>query len=252
MKERPIIFSAPMVRAILGNRKHQTRRLVKPKQLALLQSVADLPSEGLHQAFVEGKFTVSDSRSQKGGGVALRSPYGQPGDLLWVKETWRYQQEPVENNHRGNDCGNGRRRVVYRSDDYPPGVSDGKNPGEDAVSKSAVPWRSSLFMPRSASRILLKVTEVRIERLQSISVADAIAEGMSFQDDSPEFSPEAPEAADAVHTAKQPLYGPIARYRALFELLNGPGSWEANPLVWVVNFLPVQAGITDQGRAIAP
>jgi hypothetical protein len=246
MKERPIIFSAPMVRAILGNRKHQTRRIVKPKQLALLQALADLPIESLHQAFTDGKFTVSDSRSQKGGSVALRSPYGQPGDRLWVKETWRYQPEPCEGNDRGNDCGNGRRRVIYRSDDCALSVAGGKTPGEDALAKSAVSWRSSLFMPRSASRILLEVTAVRIERLQGISVADAIAEGMPFQEDSPGFSAEVDEAADDAYAASQPVHGPIACYRTLFEILNGPWSWEANPLVWVVNFMPVQLGITDQ------
>jgi hypothetical protein len=265
MKEKPIIFSAPMVRAILDNRKFQTRRIVKPKQLALIHSVVALPGGEFHQAFMDGKFIVSATGAQGHESVAMRSPYGQPGDRLWVKETWRYLQEPGTNVESGSDSGGGsrnaRRRVIYRADEFRPCVTDENNSSGKVLENSAVSWRSSLFMPRSASRILLEVTAVRIEHLQDISLADAIAEGMSGDENKPESCSEAPKSsrtngsAKAVanaETANQPLRGPIERYRELFEILNGPGAWEANPLVWVVDFVPIRAGFAGQDTAIAP
>ena len=178
MKERPIIFSAPMVRAILDGRKTQTRRVVKSE-------------------------TVGDS----GEIVPLlgRCPYGQPGDTLYVKETWfsdaRVQKasgwEPI---------------IHYRSDCELP-----------------VKWRPSIFMPRWASRITLEVTGIRVEKLQDISEEDAKAEGMTLRN---------PRDISGDHGNAGYL---ISEFMGLWESINGPGSWDANPWVWIVEFRRVEA-----------
>lgn len=145
MKERPILFSAPMVRAILDGTKTQTRRVVKHR----------------HLAFIGGKGQENDPSAWGfGAGVQNESyrlvcPYGIPGDRLWVKETWH--PGGPENNHDG---------VIYRATD--PGWDD---------SGSGLRWRPSVFMPRWASRITLEISSVRVERLQDITEEDARAEG---------------------------------------------------------------------------
>lgn len=179
MKERPILFSASMVRAILEGRKTQTRRVVKRIPLEWLES-------GLHPDFV--------AFPENG-----LSPYGQPGDRLWVRESWAYHPDFPESTHR----------AIYRAD---PGV-------ENDVPR----WRPSIHMPRWASRINLEVTGVRVERLQEISESDAKAEGCSV----PEIIyPDEPKEH----------YSYAAAYKHLWESINGPGSWDANPWVWVVEF----------------
>jgi hypothetical protein len=226
VKERPIIFSAPMVRALLCHSKSQTRRIVKPQSLDLIQSVAGMADwrqarkEDIGQDWVDAEFHVWNARHPDNGRVAIRCAYGQPGDRLWVKETWRDPQAP-------GDSGSGR-RVIYRADDILQSASGAEHAGE---MPAGVRWRSSLFMPRWASRILLEVVSVRIERLQDISVADAIAEGMASAQGDPRRSADVPD---------QQADGPVAGYRKLFETLNGAGSWQANPWVWVVDFKPLQ------------
>lgn len=143
MKERPILFSAPMVRAILDGRKTQTRRVVR----------------GQVGALDRGQPTIV-------GGPAC--PYGAPGDRLWVRETWAAIDERGEavsrrTRHVDQNCGD---RLVYRADDR-------------VLTEQ---WRSPLFMPRWASRITLEVTTVRVERLQAITEEDACAEGVTQTD----------------------------------------------------------------------
>ena len=142
MKERPILFSASMVRAILDGRKTQTRRIVKPQP--------DIVADG---GLVVG---VSTPEDQKYGrlGKALPCPYGKPGERLWVRESWAwYGCEYIPSD------------VVYRADTE-------SLPGEYGR------WRPSIHMPRWASRITLEITEVRVERLHDISDDDIKAEGI--------------------------------------------------------------------------
>lgn len=142
-KERPILFSAPMVRALLSGAKTQTRRLVKHPNVMDVDAWADagggLWEMGVHEA------------GSTAGMGKLRCPYGAPGDRLWVRETW------------GILTGNGI-RTVYRADDEQP-VPNMK-------------WAPSIHMRRHRSRIDLEVTAVRVERLQDISPEDAMAEGV--------------------------------------------------------------------------
>lgn len=174
MKARPILFSAPMVRALLDGRKSQTRRVVKPRDYAWMDE---------HQGLRE-----PDN--------AERCPYGKPGDRLWVRETWA-------------DCG-GYFRYAATDDIH-------------ELRKK----RSPIFMPRVASRITLEITDVRVERLQDISEADARAEGAKSMD---------------IVSGRQTLDpnsrqgSCVSHYRTIWESINGIESWPLNPWVWVLVF----------------
>lgn len=218
MKERPILFSAPMVRAILEGRKTQTRRLVKPqpsfpfgvKQIVQVpdpwhdEAFAGTPAEGMG---TKGprllKWHCEDYAWNLVAGIDLKCKYGLPGDRLWVKETFNI----------------GRVAPIYKADNpdgLPPSecTDDWNRPGVDR-------WRPSIHMPRVASRITLEVVSVQVERLQEISEADAIAEGCGRHEN-----------------------GTLAviEYSRLWDEINGPGSWAANPWVWVLEFQRVSAG----------
>lgn len=149
MKERPILFSAPMVRAILAGQKKQTRRIFKAKNGGVWPNKNDLP--GMRQILRECR-------------------YGQPGDQLWVKET---TLKVEDHGYTGP--------VYVESDDGLACMSGGLAPSEDDCTE-VEPWeikrRPSIFMPRSMARILLEVVRVRVERLQDISEADLAAEGI--------------------------------------------------------------------------
>jgi hypothetical protein len=208
-REKPILFSAPMVKAILDGRKTQTRRIMKPQPEYFEQyphwrwTTPQLRKDGL------GPFAI-DSGDRPG-------IFGKyiPGETLWVRETWgprTEQGKPVESRHY----------VKYRADfidDSPPADGMDWHTYEDK-------WRPSIFMPRWASRITLEITDVRVERLQEITNADAEAEGVGGMRDM-RFA----VALGNLHTT-----GHRFNFRDLWESINGKGSWESNPWVWVVSF----------------
>lgn len=198
MTERGILFSAPMVRAILAGTKTQTRRAVK---WPLLSS-----SDGSKRRI----FVESDAAEING---LLRDPsrhpcrrgfcpYGQPGGQLWVRETWARDDEDGA--------------IMFRAD-------LGRDINADAWEQGRVDgvpryrWRPSIFMPRWASRITLEVTGVRVERVQDISRGDAMAEGCPFAN---------------MARGDDPRHW----YAELWGSIHGPGSWDANPWVWVIEF----------------
>lgn len=197
MKERPILFSAPMVRAILAGTKTQTRLVVKPQPTGFLGG----PGVTMEDGTPAPRVPVDDCAGEFG--RVIQCPYGQPGDRLWVREAFAHVFDdkfgPVPDS------------IIYRADegngDWPHG------------------WRPSIHMPRCASRILLEIISVRVERLQEISEADAIAEGVS-----PDMGLRWKSGDDT----------PRGMYGELWESINGPGSWDANPFVWVVEFKRVQ------------
>lgn len=200
MKERPILFSAPMVRAILNGTKTQTRRVVKP------QPPEGYAFSGVTTASTDpqqvGKWVWSLGTSGPGPLHRVRCPCGIPGDRLWVRETWTEVAGPC----RDEDPEEFRRQrvgVIYRADS-PSDILDGT-------------WKPSIFMPRWASRLTLEVTGVRVERLKDISRGDCMAEGCPF-----------PNMAGQTD--------PVAWYRELWEKINGPDTWELNPWVWVLEF----------------
>lgn len=178
MKNHPILFSAPMVRAILDGSKTQTRRAIKPQPRVLA-----------------GELLCWRDDAMTNEELVVRCPYGAPGDRLWVRETWA----PLTTGY------------AYRADtiwNAPP----------------ADRWRPSIHMPRLASRITLQITGVRVQRLQEISESDAISEGIG-------------------ESGYQDVFGgnAVAHYHRLWNVINGIGSWEENPWVWVVEFKRVTA-----------
>jgi hypothetical protein len=204
MKERPILFSAPMVRAILEGRKTQTRRVVKPQPSPSSDSVW-LGTDGIWRF---SHPTLRGPVSHEADDV--RCPYGYPGDRLWVRETIELQTLH----------GNNFPSPVYSSDGAHVMDGNGKASNHEFMRRRVTP---SIHMPRWASRILLEVVSVRVERLQEISEADAKAEGV---DGIKYFG------LDRSNTRA---------YSELWESINGPESWDANPWVWCVEFKRVTA-----------
>lgn len=213
IRERPILMSGPMVQAILAGRKWQTRR------------VAKLPCDDSHEVCrvvdpTDGRefwrFSLSDGGATQCHDVLC--PHGQPGDRLWVRETWAKPKPGfMGRDHDGSP--------IYRAD-YPPSTPTGFGP-----------WKPSIHMPRWASRLTLEITEVRVERLRDITADDAIAEGIHDG-----------RYDSGLGDGGKPgwCYGP-GRYagtpRHAFELLwdqiNGgrPGcSWTDSPWVWALTF----------------
>lgn len=202
MKERPILFSASMVCAILEGRKTQTRRIIKEQPLP-----GCIGTYGVGIPFIRGK------------NGDVRCPYGQPGDRLWVRETFH-----TVDGHR----------AFYRAD-Y------NHNPKGDK--EHGIVWTPSIHMPRWASRINLEVTGVRVERLNEISEADAVAEGIKQAREPLSYLWNADYPDKGCGTSgddKEP--GPVAAYHHLWTYINGVGSWNENPWVWVVEFKVLENG----------
>lgn len=235
MKERPILFTAPMVRAILAGTKTQTRRVVTP-QPEKRHMVGVGPMLAFKKKAGPDYWLWPNARDE----VLSMCPYGQPGNRLWVRETWQsfFDDEMPPDRPRGprHTMGQPSRPdrksfVFYKADGPGPGHPDG----------SLDRWFSPLHLPRKYSRITLEVTAVRVERLQDISEADAIAEGVEWNK-CPTYQTEQSRLAQqmanrvgmAAHYEAKIDY--VGGYRWLWESINGPGSWDANPWVWCVEF----------------
>jgi hypothetical protein len=209
MTERPILFSAEMVRAILDGRKTQTRRVMKvqPWPDATIEVGPYHPHRiDRHGESQPGPVTFGAIWDHQdivnGGDAGLPCPYGKPGDYLWVRETWA----PLA------DC------VVLNCAYYRLDHEEARSSG----SRVDVKWRPSIYMPRWASRITLRITDIRVERLQSVSHEDCEAEGCPGGHGS---IPGYPYSAT-----------PREHFQTLWNKINGPGAWEANPWVWVIRF----------------
>lgn len=215
MKERPILFSAPMVRALLDGSKTQTRRVCKPAVVNGLSRVIPAyksqEGEQCPAAHTPGWFGDED------GDVLFSCPFGQPGDRLWVRETWvcdhfRVQSGPYL------EVDDAREHLFYRADNEQPFESPEGNF-----------WKPSIHMPRWAYRILLEVVSVRVERLNDCSEADARAEGATHYGPANHLS-HGGWSHDGHHVHATAL----ASYEKLWKQINGACSWAANPWVWVV------------------
>lgn len=261
VKERPILMSAPMVRATLRDLdpKTQTRRVVKPQ-----------PSSGLLADYADIRAKRGSERTDAQMlSDCLPCPYGKPGERLWVRETWKWHGGMLAGGPgRAADGGplyqdlvvsypadgarltfhpNGqdwltpkqppqREGEVYSLRDAPADFAyDGENTYYDRLTRWWNRKIPAIHMPRWASRILLEITDVRVERLQDISEADAQAEGiceLPLQ----EGHLNAWWTADAALGATLHGRTPVQAYRKLWEHINGPGSWDANPWVWAISF----------------
>ena len=215
MRERPILFSGPMVRAILSGQKTQTRRAAKKP----------VRHPDLGKLYTPGALVLEHEPQHV---IERACPYGQPGDRLWVREaTIKVEDHGYEG------------PVYVESDDGRACLDGGLAPAPDDCVE-VEPWelriRPSIHMPRSYCRITLEITGVRVERLQDISEASCIAEGVEghyiedgwywrnylLSDDDAAVSPMLISAKDS--------------FRSLWESINGPGSWNTNPWVWAVAF----------------
>ena len=228
MNARPILFSAAMVRALLSGSKSQTRRIVKWPEWVKDHDAAALGLGGRWPAI--GLF--SDGRPVK----KFTCPYGEPGDELWVRETW----QPL---WAGDLCPpQGLTSADGWQISYPAtgGLQEWHDEDEGKISLACKP---SIHMPRWASRITLRVTSVRVERLHAISEADAMAEGVEDADANENVGIGRSLALDTRfrnYDTSDPTntYCVTAResYASLWETINGAGSWAANPWVWCVGF----------------
>lgn len=226
MKERPILMSAPMVRAILSGAKTQTRRVVNFK--------------GAPPSDAEAKRLHPIGFMHETGFDGVRCPYGAPGDRLWVRETW----------HQCPHCGEGDRygrRVAYRAGGWmrePSGAPDDNGDRNDSDARPLAPkctahgWRPSIHMPRWASRITLEVTGVRVERLHDIRDDDAKAEGVA-REQGRDGPPAMGGGVETWHDYEHPegwVTSPRASFVSLWRSVYGAESWAANPWVWAITF----------------
>lgn len=199
MKERPILFSAPMVRAILDGVKTQTRRVVKHQPIQCTELPFILFPQSKNEAIEQTGYIWPNAKDQ----ILALCPYGQPGDRLWVREAWARDDEDGTLMFRA-DVGAGG-----DADYWQRGIDDGA---------SGYRWRPSIHMPRMVSRINLAITSVHVERLNGISEDDANAEG-----------------------APKHFKSNRDNFCALWQQINGDGSWDANPWVWCISFRRIDA-----------
>ncbi|WP_444934942.1 hypothetical protein [Microbulbifer sp. JTAC008] len=214
MKEKPILFNAEMVRAILDGRKTQTRRLIKPQPFngasdeEAIKQIGGLPPRlSLHQVI---------NQAWRSGYADIPCPLGKPSDRLWVRETHHLSHQ---------------NKVTYRAD-YPFNPFNEDECGEDC-SMVGEKWRPSIYMPRWASRICLEITNVRIERIQDINGDDANAEGIQSWIDSFKARP--------TYHQNSNLGGyPVTAFSRMWKSIYGDHSWDQNPWVWVIEFRRVE------------
>ena len=244
MKERPILFSGAMVRAILDGSKTQTRRVIKPQpawEVAGNPEILPLPTSGEFGMFINvilrscfrsngARYTAIDGKYDGWCTTPIwKCPYGVAGDRLWVRET--HSISGIEKGWK----------VTYSADDrmieYPMSYTAWHDVADRLANYKEGSVRPSIYMLRCFSRITLEITNVRVERLQEISESDAIAEGL-----------EKGLFADQYRAVGYALdRDPIPAFTALWDSINGKPrkdgvdiSWNANPLVWVVEFVKDQ------------
>lgn len=196
MKERGMIFNAEMVRAVLEGRKTQTRRMMKVQ-----------PHAGVRDSvFVK-------SGLEDGHGKELVCPFGAVGDRLWVRETFRVHS-------RATDVAT----LVYKASEQQSWTQQTHRVPIENCNKPAVidNWTPSIHMPRWASRVALEITGVRVERLNNMTEADAMAEGCQGGHDS---------IPGYMYSAT-----PHEHFHHVWESIYGEDSWLANPWVWVIEF----------------
>ena len=233
--ERPILFNATMVRAILSGAKTVTRRPVAPMAgrqrqwltPALLTQSPRLTMCRLSEA--DGGDLGAQMEHPKGGPLGwVRCPFGAPGDRLWVRETWALAHLSVDCEGVCDDVEEFTGRLIAANRDgywapiYAADADDINNHPSDRLVKR---YRPSIHMPRWASRLMLEVVSVRVERLQDITEADAEAEGLARNED---FD-------------RGPYANAREEFAQLWNSINGKRApWVSNPWVWVITFKPLQ------------
>ena len=202
MKIKPILFSTLMVQAILENRKTQTRRVCKHQHWSHSELI-DVNQNNIYQKVDK----------------SVSCPHGQVGDVLWVRETFRPK---------------GHSFPIGEHFEYKATAQADGNPTDE-------PWKPSIFMPKDAARIWLKITDVRVERLQDISEEDAISEGVDNWTYKNAATPQ--NWLDYTDPFAPPLFTAYDSFCSLWYSINGEESWNANPWVWVIEFERIEKPI---------
>lgn len=231
MTDRPILMNGEMVRAVLSGRKTQTRRLVQSRRAPISflggrGEEHDLSCWGWafdgpdHHGYMVLERGLNERFGN--GRISIPCPYGEPGDRLWIRETW-YDDFGGADLPRSCDVDGMPDGILYRADHDCRNFEAGCPCNPDGNGKRSE-WRPSIHMPRWASRLTLEVTGIRVERLQDISEEDAKAEGVSDSG-----------------VGNMRAFAMMGRHRywfaSLWDSINGKrASWESNPFVWVVSF----------------
>ena len=219
MKYTPILFSTSMVQAILEGRKTMTRR--KVKDFGNQKFEVGMWEDDLRPYALEP--LVSDKKGLlKGIPCSLIDnshlcPYGYVGDILWVRETWQWVD--IKKDYTG---------YVYKAS----GGLDWEMSNEDWK------WEPSIFMPKKACRLFLKITDIKVERLHDISEADAICEGIFKAESCGEIMYYNNKQGGGSLSAKK-------SFKILWAKINGEESWNANPWVWVISFEQIEKPLTN-------
>lgn len=229
VRERPILMRGEMVRAILDGRKTQTRRPVKPQPANITPDLAEVLPEAWDSGFID-----------------VKCPYGKPGDRLWVRETFaevhpiavtpgRFTKRlhagisgPPEVDYLTIYRADGERPAVYYVPEYP---FRSLVPTSESLGPRETTWTPSIHMPRLACRLVLEITDVRVERLQDISEEDAKAEGVrGFVEDGCWVYEDYCLGAGTWNMSAK------GSFASLWQSIHGGESWDANPWLWVIAF----------------
>lgn len=208
--ERPMLYSTDMVKAILEERKNKTRRMTGLQEINAAPDEWKLFAVGKGQALGKGMVTMAGFESPTKGGF-IPCPYGKPGDVLWVRET-------------------------FADEKYFNGLTEECFPifKTDYVGPVAWNWKPSIHMPKDYARIWLRIMDIRVERLQDITEDDAIAEGVIEYEDGTYhnyFTQKGLRHKDGVE-----ILLAKGSFQSLWASINGQNSWDFNPWVWVLSF----------------
>jgi len=208
MREIPILFNSEMVNALLDGRKTQTRRIVKPQpemDIKAIQKVITLDGKNR-----DGFFCAGDDY-----GKAFFCPYGQPGDLIWVREGFT---------------------LDHLDHNFPHYRADMINPSDPPPKPHK--WKPSIHMPKAIARIWLQVKKIELERLQQITDQDVIDEGIAAFKCVPGDGYPSPLYKHYMSTSQRETWipDPLISFQSLWQSIHGPDAWDANPWVWVVHF----------------
>ncbi|WP_130835341.1 hypothetical protein [[Erwinia] mediterraneensis] len=219
MKERPILFSEQRVRALLIGQQTQTRRIMKTQSFGPGQD----HHEGVH-AFDVSANHLHGYKLMSMSDISYHCPYGKPGDILWVRETWRGPMVPED-----KVCAYERDPVAFRTPEFCQYRADSAGLDHNPEAEQ-FGWQTAIHMPRWASRINLEITAVRAQKIQDITDDEIMAEGV--QTDT--------HFLNNFFTMSMNAESPKEAYRKAWQKQYGATSWEVNPWVWVIEFRHVK------------
>ncbi|WP_445454087.1 hypothetical protein [Flavobacterium sp. 25HG05S-40] len=210
MKTKPILFSTPMVQAILNGTKTQTRRVLKPQ-----------PKETPNGLYFDAPGCKLSNGNLRYSGIHTPwndKPYGQVGDVLWVREKFRILRHCDTKEIAGYEFIAGHEEFYKVRENQMPKVK----------------WKPSIHMPKEACRLFLQIKSIRVERLNDITETDAIAEGIE------RINPEGMMAFRSYAVKHDTEVFPIVSFHTLWQKINGPTSWVKNSFVWVIEFEQIE------------